>query len=334
LCDNIVTFRVKLEKHLNRFFNLLQVILQLNWVDRLLNDATKVMPNNSMLDKPQSPEETKIFLDVGEVLPILAGSGWKGRFRVWIENILGMTRTREVFMTAASQPEPAEAIVTGFGLRPDVLGVVESIPAEGPVIVVANHPFGGADAVTLIAICLRRRTDFRILANDVAATAPGIRQWVLPLSILGGRDFKRQNALSLRAAVDHLRGGGLLAVFPAGEVSTWNSRLGRVADKSWSPHIANLAIKARALVLPIRFFGENPPWFHLAGMIHPFARTALILRVLLASRGCPVLCRAGSLIDPVELDNHIDPTAYLRDQLERVELLSPPPCDKNVNSKR
>jgi hypothetical protein len=55
------------------------------------------MPNNSMLDKPQSPEESKIFLDVGEVLPVLAGSGWKARCRIWIENIYRYPRYTRLF---------------------------------------------------------------------------------------------------------------------------------------------------------------------------------------------------------------------------------------------
>jgi putative hemolysin len=268
---------------------------------------------------PTDPRPTP-FLDAASALPALAGEGWRGGMRRLVEATLGVTRARAVFENAARCEQPAEALLAGFGLELDAVGVVGAIPARGAALVVSNHPFGGADALAQIALCLRRRPDFFVLANEVAARAPGIGRHFLPLSILGGRDAARKNAATLKTALDHLRGGGLLGVFPAGEVSTWRPRLGRVADGPWSPHIAALAVKAAAPVLPLRFFGRNPPWFHLAGALHPFVRTALLPHALLAAGGRPVVCRAGDPIEPEELaaqpaDERI---AFLRRCLEAV----------------
>jgi putative hemolysin len=260
------------------------------------------------------------FLDAAAAIPALAGDGWRGEARRFVEAALGIARARARFAHAALAGEPAEALLAGFRLTLDAAGVHEAIPASGAALVVSNHPFGGADALAQIALCLRRRRDFFILANEVAASAPGIGRHFLPLSILGGRDAARKNAATLKSALDHLRGGGLLGVFPAGEVSTWRPPLGRVADGPWSPHVAALAVKAGALVLPLRFFGHNPPWFHLAGALHPFVRTALLPHTLLAAGGRPVVCRAGEPIAPSELaaqpaDERI---AFLRRRLEAV----------------
>lgn len=257
---------------------------------------------------------------IADALPALAGDGWRATVRSLLESVLGIARSRQAFLDASHDPDPAEDVLRQFGLTPDAAGVVEAIPAEGGTIVVSNHPFGGADALTLIALCLRKRRDFAILANEMAAAAPGVGRWFLPLSILGDRNAARQNALTLRSALEHLRSGGLLAVFPAGEVSTWRNHLGRVADGPWSPHIAGLARKAGVPVLPVRFFGENPPWFHLAGAIHPLIRTALLPRVILSRRGDRVCCRAGKLLEPADIQSSDDPTAFLRQQLETVPL--------------
>jgi len=260
------------------------------------------------------------FLDAASALPVLAGDGWRGGLRRFVETALGIARARAVFEQAALAGEPAEALLAGFGLTLDAAGVHEAIPASGAALVVSNHPFGGADAFAQIALCLRRRRDFLILANEMAAIAPGIGRYCLPLSILGGRDAARKNAATLKAALDHLRGGGLLSVFPAGEVSTWRPRRGRVADAPWSPHVAALAVKAAAPVLPLRFFGHNPPWFHLAGALHPFVRTALLPHALLAAGGRTIVCRAGEPIaaDALAAQPADVRTAFLRRRLEAV----------------
>ncbi|WP_338288877.1 1-acyl-sn-glycerol-3-phosphate acyltransferase [Luteolibacter sp. LG18] len=255
-----------------------------------------------------------------DALPALAGGGWRATARGLLESVLGIRRSRQAFLDASRHEDPAEDVLRQFGLTPDAAGVVEAIPATGGAIVVANHPFGGADALTLIALCLRARRDFTILANEMAAAAPGVGHWFLPLSILGDRAAARQNALTLRAALEHLRGGGLLAVFPAGEVSTWRRHLGQVADGPWSPHIAALARKAGVPVLPVRFFGENPPWFHVAGAIHPLVRTALLPRVILSRRGHRVVCRAGDLIEIADIQGSADATELLRRKMESVPL--------------
>lgn len=277
------------------------------------------MDTTDTTDSP-SPAALPTFLDVTAAIPALAGDGWRDGLRRTVESALGIRRSRQVFLDASLQPDPAEAVVAGFGLELDAAGVVDAIPASGGAIVVANHPFGGADALSLIALCLRRRRDFTILANEMAAAAPGVGRWFLPLSILGDRDAARKNAGTLRAALDHLRAGGLLAVFPAGEVSTWRAAGNAVADGPWSTHVAALARKAGVPVVPVRFFGENPPWFHLLGALHPLIRTALLPHVLLSMRGRRVVCRAGSPITPADLAGAENATAALRDGMESVPL--------------
>ena len=103
-------------------------------------------------------------------------------------------------------------------------------------------------------------------------------------------------------------------------MSTGGPPLGRVPDGPWPPHVAALAVKAGAPVLPLRFFGHNPPWFHLAGALHPLVRTALLPHALLAAGGRTIVCRAGEPIDPAAhaaqpADERI---AFLRRRLEAV----------------
>lgn len=229
--------------------------------------------------------------DLRAALPFLEGGGWRGGLRGSLEDLLGLKRVRAAFReAAAAEGEPFAAALSAFGLELRASGFSAAVPESGPVVVMANHPFGGADALALGALCMARRPDTLLMANEMAAGLPVLGDFMLPLSILGGEDAARKNAASLRRSLEHLRGGGLLAVFPSGEVANWKGSA--VEEGPWSPHIAALAAKCGARVVLVRFFGKTPPWLHLAGGIHPLARTALLPRVLLAMRGRTVSCRA------------------------------------------
>lgn len=239
-----------------------------------------------------SPSEELRVVDIAAVLPALAGGGWRLAVREFLEHLLGLKKVSRHFARAATAPEPLVAGPAAFRFTLDAEGVSETIPASGPLVVMANHPFGGADAISLAALCVAKRPDLKVLANTAVARIPGWAERIYPLSILGERDAVRQNAKSLRAASEHLKAGGALMVFPAGEVAHWRSEAAGIVDGPWSPHVAALARKTGAHVVLVRFFGHNPAWFHLLGAIHPFVRTALLPKALAAAIGGVVRCRA------------------------------------------
>ena len=57
----------------------------------------------------------------------------------------------------------------------------------------------------------------------------------------------------LKQALEWLRRGGALAVFPAGEVSQWNLREAQVTDPAWNIVAARLVRKTGASALPVYF---------------------------------------------------------------------------------
>lgn len=229
--------------------------------------------------------------DLRSALPFLEGEGWRGRVRRALDEMLGLRQVRVCFDEATRRDaEPFAAATQAFGVSIEAKDF-DLIPASGPVVVMANHPFGGADALSLGALCMERRPDTLLMANEMAAALPVLGESMLPLSILGDEGSARKNAPALRRSLEHLRKGGLLAVFPSGEVANWKGS--SVEEGPWSPHIAALSAKCGAQVVLVRYFGKSPAWFHLAGGIHPLVRTALLPRVLLAMRGSTVRCKAS-----------------------------------------
>ena len=172
------------------------------------------------------------------------------------------------------------------------------IPESGGALIVANHPFGGADAIILADLLTRLRPDTKILANHLLHTIPEIREHIIPVDVFAGKDAPAKNRAPLRKALAHLKAGGLLAIFPAGEVSSYKPGTAKIRDKPWSPHTALLARKAQVPVIPIHFRGINSPFFQVTGLIHPILRTLQLPRELRRMRGKTVPVRIGKPIPP------------------------------------
>ena len=193
-------------------------------------------------------------------------------------------------------------------------GDLARIPATGPVVVVANHPFGGVDGLALPALLRRVRPDVRLLGNYLLHSLPELRDTVIPVDPFGGADAARASVRGLRAARAWLAGGGCLAVFPSGEVSHLRLAAGAIVDPPWSPSIVRLARVAGAAMVPIHFAGANGPLFQLAGLVHPRLRTALLPRELLRRQASSIGVRVGRPVAAARLATLDDAaaTALLR----------------------
>jgi putative hemolysin len=193
------------------------------------------------------------------------------------------------------------------------------VPATGPVIVVANHPFGAIEGIALAHALLRVRADVKILANFLLGRIPELRRFFLLVDPFARSGSRAANARSLRDALSFLRGGGLLVVFPGGEVASLDRRTLRVADPAWSPTIAGLARRVGAVTVPVFVPGRNRAYFQAAGLIHPLLRTVLLARALLARGGKSLELRIGTQVPAVhlqEFESDAAAIAYLRDRTE------------------
>ena len=166
----------------------------------------------------------------------------------------------------------------------------------GPVIVVANHPFGGIEGIILASILRSLRCDVKFMANYLLDTIPEIRDMLIVVDPFKRESSVRENVKPIRECIQWVRNGGMLVVFPAGEVSHFDIQKGTVTDPAWSPSIARVILKTGAPVLPIFFQGTNSAAFHMAGMVHPFLRTAMLPNELLNKGRKNIQVRVGDVI--------------------------------------
>ena len=217
---------------------------------------------------------------------------------------------------AHSERSIFEALLESLNIRyQSVAEEIRHIPAEGPAIIVANHPFGLLDGVVLGAILRGVRPDFRILTNSLVASVPQLREYTIPVDPFGGSGAVRANRKPLRESVRWLRNGGLLAAFPAGEVASIRPGRFGVTDPDWTENVVRLSELAEACVIPVFFHGTNSPAFHLAGLVHERLRTLLLPHELLNKADSTVRVSIGRPISPARLTakGGIEKaTAYLR----------------------
>jgi putative hemolysin len=220
-----------------------------------------------------------------------------------------------------------------------------SVPRTGPVLAVANHPFGIVEGVALARLLPTIRPDVKILANSVLAALPELNGRMIPVETFGGPEASRVNSRGIREALTWLKNGGMLLVFPAGEVSQLRLELGKpveVVDPVWSRSIAWLLKRTKATALPIYIAGRNSALFQLAGLVHPRLRSALLPLELLNKQqtrvelrcGTPILAaRVAQFADEEALVEHLRWRTYLlrrREWVGRRQLMTGKPLSEPI----
>ena len=171
----------------------------------------------------------------------------------------------------------------------------DNIPAEGRLVIVANHPLGALDALALLHLIGTVRRDVRILANDVLVQLTQLSSLLLPVNVFGGNAAGGR----LRDAYRALEAEQALIVFPSGEVS----RLGTqgVRDARWSNGFVRLAQRTQAPVLPVHIAAYNSPTFYGLSLLAKPLSSLLLAREVFGAARASIGMQVGDTVPPSEL---------------------------------
>jgi len=189
------------------------------------------------------------------------------------------------------------------------------IPTSGPVVVVANHPYGMLDGAILAVLLTRVRPDVKVLTNFFLGDVPELQRHCIFVDPFHTDRSAESNRRALRQALSWLEGGGMLAVFPAGEVSHWQMPAAQVADPAWNHTAVRLIRRTEAVAVPVYFCGHNSVGFQLLSLVHPSVRTAFLLNEFLQQEGKTIEVRVGTEVPSAtlgSLPNDLEATEYLR----------------------
>jgi putative hemolysin len=253
------------------------------------------------------------------------------------ERLLALDRIRRIYrnMENAGDPQTFPArVLESLGITLDTCGDdLKRIPARGPAVIVANHPFGAVEGIALAHLLREIRPDVKIMANYLLSRIPQMKELFICVDPFARKDSARKNIAPMRDCLRWVREGGLLVIFPAGEVSHWDLRRRHVCDPPWNENIARLIRQSGAPVLPVFFPGTNGPLFQAAGLVHPRLRTALLPKELLNKRNKSLKVKIGHPIAPRRLqefatDRDLSDYLRLRTYLLEKGLTKAPPLSR------
>ena len=205
-----------------------------------------------------------------------------------------------------------------YKIHPDEL---DNIPKEGGFIVVANHPTGVIDGLIMFDIMLSHRDDFKTIGNFLLNNIKKLEPLIFSVNPFSDNKKIKSSLGGLKLAIEHISNGGVIGIFPSGEVSTYYGNK-YISDKDWSTSMTKLIVNSKVPVVPIFFQQTNSRLFHLLGKIHPILRTARLPREFLNKRGQTIHLSIGKPIKPkmmAKFENISQVSSFLRNATYALE---------------
>jgi len=253
-----------------------------------------------------------------------------------VEKATGQPALKRLYLANRRHPRPSESFWAAAvrSLALDVLydeKALARLPRTGPVVFVANHPYGVLDGIVISWLVQKVRPDFVVLTHAVLMRAEEVRDFILPIDFTDSPEALETNLRSRAAARAQLDKGGAVIVFPAGAVSTAPDRLGRrpAIDSRWQPFVAQLVQRSKATVAPIWFGGQNSRLFQIASHVSQTLRISLIFREVKTRIGASLTVAIGAPIPFEDVADVKDRQALADILMKRTYALalhSPAPC--------
>jgi len=190
---------------------------------------------------------------------------------------------------------------------------------DTPLVIIANHPFGIGDGIAVLSMAEQLGRPFRILINSALLKIDEIKPYSLPIDFQESREALKSNLAVRQEALQLLKQGVTIVVFPGGGVATAPHGFGKAQDLPWKLFPARLVQEARASVIPLHFSGQNGRLFHIVsgpmnmvdednrlkrmvGQLSLTLRTSLLIREFVLLSGKSISVRIGRIVPWSELE--------------------------------
>ena len=198
------------------------------------------------------------------------------------------------------------------------------IPKKGRLIIIANHPFGVVDGVTMCSLLTRVRQDYKLITHKVLRQAEAVKKNIIPIDLAQTKAALVANIQSRKEAEKVLNQEGVILIFPSGEIST-KPKLNRkikAVEGEWKQFTSKLSIRTKSPVLPMFFEGQNSELFHIANKIGQAFRYSLMMYELKRRIGKNIKVHIGEVIPfekIKEIGDLIKITKFLRNKTFKLD---------------
>lgn len=214
------------------------------------------------------------------------------------KNISGLEKLNDLYRRGIGKdtPEFLEFLLNDLDIKYELHDEdFKRIPAEGPFVIVSNHPLGALDGILMMHIIGKVRPDFKVMGNFLLHRIKPLEPMVIGVNPFETRRDVYNSTTGMRAAFRHVKEGGCLGIFPAGEVSGKDEE-GNISDREWQESVIKLIKKLEVPVIPMYFRARNSPFFYRMAKLHPNLQTALLPSEMARPRTKPIQIRIGKPI--------------------------------------
>ena len=167
---------------------------------------------------------------------------------------------------------------------------LQNIPTSGKVVIIANHPLGGLDALCLLRLISTVRKDVKIVANDFLAGFEALNSLLIPID-----NYKlRQSKNDIKKIYEALNNEEAIILFPAGEVSRATPK--GIKDPTWNKGFLNFAQNSNAPILPIFLDAKNSKTFYTISIINKTFSTLLLSHEMFNKKSKRIGIKVGQII--------------------------------------
>ena len=250
----------------------------------------------------------------GELGPMASG------FIRAMEKVTGQPKIKKLYFDYVDDERPRELFWTDALKRLNISYDARrepgaEIPKTGPVLVIANHPFGVIDGLVLCAMMSGIRQDYKIITHQVLRQAPAVMDKILPIDFAETETALATNLETRREAHKHLKNDGAVIIFPAGGISLAPNLIGPAFDSEWKTFAAKLAQTKDTTIVPFFFDGRNSVVYQAARRVSVTLGYSLMFREICKQMNRQVKLTVRTPINSKELDafsNRNDITDFLR----------------------
>ncbi|MGD2272009.1 MAG: lysophospholipid acyltransferase family protein [Desulfobacterales bacterium] len=191
------------------------------------------------------------------------------------------------------------------------------MPPKGPLVIVANHPFGVLDGLAICYLTAQIRAEFKVLTHALLCRDRCLDPYLLPIEFSGNREAIRTNVRARQKAAAALQRGQAVIVFPSGSVATAPTPFGTAVDPEWKTFVAKVLKQSEATVVPMFFHGQNSRLFQLVSQVSLTLRLSMIMHEVCNKTGQKLRVTIGDPLPFAEL-YHDGDRQFLTAQLRRL----------------